>query len=35
MKQYSGESSAYPETKLKHTVIIKVDIQHMTGKQAQ
>ena len=35
MKQYSGESSAYPEAKLKHTVIIKVDIQHMTGKQAQ
>ena len=35
MKQYSGESSTYPETKLKHTVIIKVDIQHMTGKQAQ
>jgi nitroimidazol reductase NimA-like FMN-containing flavoprotein (pyridoxamine 5'-phosphate oxidase superfamily) len=35
MKQYSGESSAYPEAKLKHTVIIKVDIEHMTGKQAQ
>ena len=35
MKQYSGESSAYPKAKLKHTVIIKVDIEHMTGKQAQ
>ena len=35
MKQYSGESSAYPETKLKHTVIIKVEIEQMTGKQAQ
>jgi hypothetical protein len=35
MKQYSGESSTYPETKLKHTVIIKVDIEQMTGKQAQ
>ena len=35
MKQYSGESSVYPEDKLKHTVIIKVDIEHMTGKQAQ
>ena len=35
MKQYSGESSSYPEAKLKHTVIIRVDIEHMTGKQAQ
>jgi len=35
MKQYSGKSSAYPETKLKHTVIIKVDIEQMTGKQTQ
>ncbi len=35
MKQYSGESSAYPEAKLKHTVIIKVEIEQMTGKQAQ
>ncbi len=35
MTQYSGESSPYPETKLKHTVIIKVDIEQMTGKQAQ
>ena len=34
MKQYSGESSTYPEAKLKHTVIIKVDIEHMTGKRA-
>ena len=35
MKQYSGESYTYQETKLKHTVIIKVDIEQMTGKQAQ
>ncbi len=35
MQQYSGESSAYLEAKLKHTVIIKVDIEHMTGKQAR
>ena len=35
MKQYSGESSAYPEAKLKQTVIIRVEIDHMTGKQAQ
>lgn len=34
MKQYSGESPAYPEAKLKHTVIIKIDIEHLTGKQA-
>ena len=34
MQQYSGESFAYPENKVKNTVIIKVEIEHMTGKQS-
>ena len=34
MQQYSGESFAYPEAKVKNTVIIKVEIEHMTGKQS-
>jgi len=34
-QHYSGESFDYPEAKLKHTVIIKVNIEHMTGKYSE
>ncbi|MGD9383080.1 MAG: pyridoxamine 5'-phosphate oxidase family protein [Desulfobacterales bacterium] len=32
MQHYSGESFDYPEAKIKNTVVIKVKIEHMTGK---
>ena len=32
MQQYSDESFDYPKTKIKNTVVIKVKIEHMTGK---
>jgi nitroimidazol reductase NimA-like FMN-containing flavoprotein (pyridoxamine 5'-phosphate oxidase superfamily) len=34
MQQYSVESFSYPENKVKNTVIIKVEIESMTGKQS-
>jgi len=35
MQHYGGEASAYSETDLKRTVIIKVDIEQITGKQVE
>ncbi len=34
MDQYSDRSFVYPEVKLENTVIIKVEIESMTGKQS-
>jgi nitroimidazol reductase NimA-like FMN-containing flavoprotein (pyridoxamine 5'-phosphate oxidase superfamily) len=34
MQQYSKGVFTYPDVKLKNTVIIKVEIGHMTGKQS-
>ena len=34
MRQYSDGSFEYPENKVKDTVVIKVEIEHMTGKQS-
>ncbi|QTA89762.1 pyridoxamine 5'-phosphate oxidase family protein [Desulfonema magnum] len=35
MRHYSDRSFDYSETKLKNTLIIKVDIQQVTGKQGE
>ena len=35
MSQYSDESFSYEEASLKSTIIIKVDIHSMTGKQSE
>lgn len=35
IQHYSGESFDYPEAKIKNTVIIKVKIEHMTGKYSE
>ena len=35
MQQYSDKSFTYPENKVKNTVVIKVEIDHMTGKQSE
>jgi len=35
MQQYSSESFEYSENKVKKTVVIKVEIEHMTGKQSE
>jgi len=35
MQQYSGESFVYPEAKVKNTVVIKVEIENMTGKYSK
>ena len=32
MRQYGGKGESYPDTKIKNTVIFKVDIDKMTGK---
>ena len=32
MRQYGGKAESYPDGKVKHTLIIKVDIDMMTGK---
>ena len=32
IQQYSDQSFVYPEIKIKHTVIIQIKIEHMTGK---
>ncbi|MDH3343862.1 MAG: pyridoxamine 5'-phosphate oxidase family protein [Desulfobacteraceae bacterium] len=34
MQQYSDETFDYPKTKVKNTVFIRVEIEHMTGKQS-
>jgi len=34
MRQYSDRSFEYPENKVKNTVVIQVEIAHMTGKQS-
>ncbi len=34
MQQYSSGVFTYPDAKLKNTIIIKVEIEHMTGKQS-
>ena len=34
MQQYSEKSSGYPEEAIKNTVVIKVEIESMTGKQS-
>lgn len=34
MQQYSDETFEYPKTKIKNTLVIKVEIEHMTGKQS-
>ena len=34
VKHYSDGSFTYPESELKNTVVIKVEITHMTGKQS-
>jgi hypothetical protein len=34
MLQYGGESFEYPAEKVKNTLIIKIEIEHMTGKQS-
>ena len=34
MRQYSDRSFSYPENKVKNTVVIQVEITHMTGKQS-
>jgi nitroimidazol reductase NimA-like FMN-containing flavoprotein (pyridoxamine 5'-phosphate oxidase superfamily) len=34
MQQYSRSSYAFPDSKVKKTVIIKVEIEHMTGKKS-
>ena len=34
MQHYSGNSYEYPDKIVKKTVIIKVEIEHMTGKQS-
>lgn len=34
MEHYAGRSFAYTEAKVKNTVIIKVEIQNMTGKRS-
>ena len=34
MQQYSDETFDYPKTKIKNTLVIKVEIEHMTGKQS-
>lgn len=34
-QHYSGESFDFPEAKIKNTVIIKVNIEHMTGKYSE
>ncbi len=34
MQHYSGSSYEYPDKTVKKTVIIKVEIEHMTGKQS-
>ena len=34
MRQYSGGTFEYPEESLKKTVVIKVEIESMTGKQS-
>lgn len=35
IQHYSGESFDYPEVKIKNTVVIKVKIEHMTGKYSE
>ena len=35
MQQYSGESFVYPEAKVKNAVVIKVEIENMTGKYSK
>ena len=35
MQHYSGETFDYPENKIKNTVVIKVNIEHMTGKYSE
>ena len=35
MQQYSGASFVYPETKVKNIVVIKVEIENMTGKYSE
>jgi hypothetical protein len=35
MKQYSDESFVYPKTKVKNMVVIKVEIENMTGKYSK
>jgi len=34
MQQYSDETFDYPKTKIKNTLVIRVEIEHMTGKQS-
>ena len=34
MQQYSDGTFDYPKTKVKNTVFIRVEIEHMTGKQS-
>jgi nitroimidazol reductase NimA-like FMN-containing flavoprotein (pyridoxamine 5'-phosphate oxidase superfamily) len=34
MEQYGGRASSYPDTRLKNTVVIQVDIEQMTGKRS-
>lgn len=34
MRQYGGKSFEYPKEKVDNTLIIKVEIEHMTGKQS-
>lgn len=35
MQQYSDESFVYPKTKVKNMVVIKVEIENMTGKSSK
>ncbi len=34
MQQYAGKSFEYSEAKIKNIIVIKVEIEHMTGKQS-